>query len=382
MKILFLNYEYPPLGGGAAIATEALLKEFLKVPDLEVHLVTSAVGDTFIEEKLSEKVFIYRLPIGKDPTKLHAQSLKDIFLYTWRTFFFLRNFIPKQKIPFDRTLAFFTLPCGFLAYLIKCRWHIPYTVSLRGADVPGFSEKYNTFYFFLKPLVRFLWKEAEAVVPNSPGLRLLAQKTSPKQAMQIIENGIDTEMFFPQIEKRTPHPIVFLSLSRLTQRKGIDRLLRAFAQVVGETEKPVALWLVGDGEEKKNLEALARELKIQELVRFFGRVEHSLAPPYYQKAHVFVLPSKNEGMSNALLEALSSGLPLVVSRTGGMKELVTDGENGFFIEPNNEKDFAEKLLLFVRDEKLILSLGEASRTKALTRSWKKVAEDFLRALKQ
>ncbi|MEP7162670.1 MAG: glycosyltransferase, partial [Candidatus Moraniibacteriota bacterium] len=183
MKLLFLNYEYPPLGGGAGVATEALLREFAKAPGLEVHLVTSAVGKAIEHIRVGGEVYVHRLPIGKNPEKLHSQSLRDIFVYSYQAFFFLRRLIRDEKTPFDATLAFFTIPSGFLAYLLKRLYRIPYVVSLRGADVPGFSEKYDNFYLFLKPLVRFLWREAERVIPNSRGLRDLAFKTSPHQAM-------------------------------------------------------------------------------------------------------------------------------------------------------------------------------------------------------
>ena len=82
MKVLFLNYEYPPLGGGAANATAELLEEFAKMPDMEVHLVTSALGNTLEKFLVGERVIVHRVPIGKNPENLHHQSLGDIVRYT------------------------------------------------------------------------------------------------------------------------------------------------------------------------------------------------------------------------------------------------------------------------------------------------------------
>lgn len=378
MKILFLNYEYPPLGGGASVATEAILREWAKDSGIEVHLVTAAIGGAVEHIRIGGEVYVHRLPIGKNPNQLHSQSLRDILVYSIRTVFFLRRFIrlETKKQPFDITLAFFAVPCGFLAYLVKHSSGTPYVVSLRGADVPGFSEKYDTFYRFAKPLVRFLWRQAAAVIPNSTGLSNLAKKTAPRQPMQVIENGVDTETFHPDPARQSVEPIIFLSTSRLTPRKGIHHLIEAFALALDKTKKPIELHLIGEGEQRLMLEERVRALGITERVKFLGRVEHRALAGYYQRAHVFVLPSKNEGMSNSVLEALASGLPLIVSGTGGMQELVTDGVNGYFIDPEAPATFAEKLAVLANYPETIVTFGTESRRRAEERSWKTVAKNF------
>ena len=384
MKVLFLNYEYPPLGGGASVATEALLKEWATTPDMEVHLVTSAIGNTLEESVVGGNVHVHRLPIGKNPERLHSQSLRDIFVYTLKSWFFLRSFIRRENKQgkFDVTLAFFTVPCGFIAYLVKLFYGIPYVVSLRGADVPGFSEKYDTFYVFARPLVRFLWRRAEMVIPNSVGITELAKRTDPKQEMHIIENGVDTQTFRPQWEGKSFSPVEFLSTSRLTPRKGIHHLVEAFAVAVKHARVPLELRLIGEGEQRESLEARVKELGVEQQVKFLGRIEHDALPRFYQEAHVFVLPSKNEGMSNAALEALASGLPLIVSGTGGMQELVTDGKNGLFIDPELTAPFAEALVSLAQNQGSLIAFGRESRRRAEERSWEKVAQNFERILER
>lgn len=384
MKVLFLNYEYPPLGGGASVATEAILREWAKDPGMEVHLVTAAVGGHLEHIRVGGNVYVHRLPIGKNGENLHSQSMKDILWYSWAAWWFTRELVKRDQAnnaSFDITLAFFTVPCGFLAYLLKLFYKLPYVVSLRGSDVPGFSEKFDTFYIFAKPLVKFLWRKAEAVIPNSVGITELAKKTSPDQAMQIIENGVDTETFRPQ-EGKNFEKIIFLSTSRLTPRKGIHHLIEAFAKVLKQSTASLELHLVGEGEQKENLENRVKELGIEEKVKFFGRVEHTQLREFYNRAHAFVLPSKNEGMSNAALEALASGLPLIVSGTGGMQELVTDGANGLFIDPENIDEFAIKLVALANDQARLIKFGQESRRRAELRGWDKVALNFKQTLEQ
>jgi len=378
MKFLFLNYEYPPIGGGASTATEAILRAWKEDPEVEVHLITSGLGNEYERIDLDGAIFIHRMPIGKDASRLHSQSMRDILTYSWRAWRFSRTFIREEnkRKSFDATLAFFTIPCGFLAYLIERRFGIPFVVSLRGADVPGFSEKYDTFYIFAKPFVRFLWRRARAVIPNSIGIRSLAEKTSPGQPMRIIENGVDTVTFAPDDKKKPDSPVIFLSTSRLTPRKGIHFLIEAFAVALKESPVPLELWLIGEGEQKPELQARVAELGIDGQVKFLGRIEHDRLVDYYRQAHIFVLPSKNEGMSNSALEALACGLPLVVSGTGGMQELVTEGENGCFIDPEDTAAFARALSDLAASPDRIRTFGIESRRRAEARGWRQVATRF------
>jgi glycosyltransferase involved in cell wall biosynthesis len=400
MKLLFLNYEYPPLGGGAANATRYILREFSRMPGVEVHLVTSGMGKEYEKECVGGSVWVHRLPIGKDKDKIHSQSVRDLLVYSAKAWWFSSWIIRTAKRegnPFDRTIAFFGIPCGALALWFKWRFGIPYVVSLRGSDVPGYSEKYDQLYFFLAPLVRLVWRKALAVVPNSRGLAELAGKTAPRQIFEIIPNGVDTEEFCPDPVRERDGYFRILVVSRLTPRKGIRFLVRATmilspsvipAQAGIQKEGPrfrvkpgmtngVELWVAGDGEERAELEALAKECGVSDKVKFFGAVPHEHLARYYGLADVFCLPSQNEGMSNTVLEAMSSGLPIVATVTGGTEELVKDGENGFFVKKESPEDLAEKIGKIRADEPLRARMGEASRKRAEEMSWKTVAERFL-----
>ncbi len=384
MKILFLNYEYPPLGGGAANATAQLLSEYVKMPDMEVHLVTSAQGRTAEEIQLGGRVYIHRLPIGKNPEKLHSQSLRDIVMYSAKAFLFSWRLAKREKdSPFDATLAFFGVPCGFLALLLKWRFGLPYVVSLRGSDVPGYSAKYSTLYVFIRPLIRLIWSQASSVVPNSQGLKDLALVTAPKQPIDIIFNGIDTERFFPAPEKRGEEFIITPGASRVTSRKGLRYLVEAVSILAPRFPK-LRLKILGDsdGNERALLDALVKELHVEDRVEFVGRVPREETTRYYQEASLFVLPSFNEGMSNALLEALACGLPAVMTPTGGAVELIEEGKNGFIIPYESGAAIANILEVFLTHPEKVQSFGVASRERALQMSWEKVALDFKKILEK
>ncbi len=383
MKILYLNYEYPPLGGGAANATAQILQEFVRMDDMEVHLVTSAAGKEAEHFTLGGKVQIHRLPIGKDPNKLHSQSLRDIIVYSAKTLLFSWQLVRREK-NFDATLAFFGVPCGFLAYLLKLCFGLPYVVALRGSDVPGYSKKFDHLYFFLTPLVRFVWRKSAAVVANSKGLRDLALTVSPKQPMEIIGNGVDTKHFVSNTSSRpTDQFIVTPGASRVTARKGLKYLVEAIQQLAPRFPQ-LRLKIMGDsdGNERAMLEELAKEGNISDRVEFIGRVPREETTRYYQEASLFVLPSLNEGMSNAMLEALACGLPIIMTPTGGAEELIEEGKNGMIVPFESSKAVAAAMETFLTNPQKVQSFGAASRVTAEANDWQHVAEHFKKVLSQ
>lgn len=382
MKVLFLNYEYPPLGGGAANATSYILHEFSKIPDLEVDLVTSSSDNEYHLEKIGENIKIHKLPINKSQKNLHHQSLVNLITYTYKAYFFSNKLIKKFGHSYNLTHSFFTVPCGFLSLIFKIKYKIPYVISLRGSDVPGYSERFKFLYGFIKPFARLIWKNSSAVVSNSQGLKELALKSKSDQKIDIIYNGIDINIFHPDTKvKDRKKFIVTLGGTRITPRKGIKYLIEAVHKLVSRYPQ-IYVTIIGEGSEKESLENLSKDLKIKDRITFLDRVDNHNIPPYYQEASVFILPSLNEGMSNAMLEALASGLPIVATDTGGTQELVKDGVNGFIIKMKNSQDIADKLEKIITNDELCQRMGDSSRKIAENLSWEKVALDYLNIYKK
>lgn len=382
MKILFLNYEYPPLGGGAANATACILEEWTRDETLEVHLVTSNIGDCLDSSTLGGKVFVHRLPIGKSRNNLHHQSLKDILVYSLKAWWFSRRLIREQTLPFDATLAFFGVPCGFLALLLKWEFRLSYVVALRGSDVPGYSRKYAWLYPCIRPLIGFVWCHAAVVVPNSIGLETLAKQSAPKQSFTIIENGVDIRRFIPDQTMRPKDEFIITSgASRVTERKGLNYLIEAVGELVLKYPE-IRLKIMGDGSARFDLESLVREKGLQKNVTFLGRIPREETAQYYQEASLFVLPSLNEGMSNAMLEALASGLSIIATPTGGTAELVTEGVNGIVVPEKSSQALTDAIEQFLHNRNLVVDYGAASRRRAEAQGWDKVAVRFKAVLEQ
>ncbi|MFO7774377.1 MAG: glycosyltransferase, partial [Candidatus Hydrogenedentota bacterium] len=306
-RILMLNYEYPPLGGGAGNATYYLLREFAAFDDLDITLVTSSTQEARTEHPYKNTT-IHFLDIGKKGN-LHYQTQRDLLSYSWKAWRFCRT-LSKEKT-FDLIFAFFGIPCGVIAYLLGT----PYIISLQGSDVPGYSSRFKLLDRMAFRIVsRIVWKKAGHVTALSNDLRELANRTAPQKEIQVIHNGISCEEFRPN---ETAHEAGYnlLFVGRLIERKGVSYLLRAMAKL-RDTHPQLHAYIVGDGPLRDDLRAEANALGIGGQVSLEGYVPHGDLLTYYQKAHVFVLPSLNEALGHVTHEALASGLPIVTTNTG------------------------------------------------------------------
>jgi len=282
------------------------------------------------------------------------------------------------------THSFFSVPCGFLSLVFKWKYGLPYIVSLRGADVPGYTDRFSFIYKILTPLIKVIWKKADAVISNSEGLKELALKTNPRQKIDVIYNGVDTRNFNfdpSTLSQNGNQTFKVLCISRLTSRKGIKYLVEAI-KLLDAKYPLLRLKVVGEGDAKEDLEKQAKDLGISEKVEFTGRIKHDRLPKIYSDSQVFVLPSLNEGMSNTMLEALASGLPIIATDTGGTKELVENGENGFVVKKKDSQNIADKVERLISDSDLRRKMSVKSRQKAQDLSWKSVAEKYWGAYKR
>ena len=367
-RVLFLNYEYPPLGGGAANATFYLLREFSKIPDLEIDLVTSSVNEERTE-KIADNVTIHYLNIHKRGN-LHFQSMKDLLVYSWKAYWYSKKLLKLKK--YDLCHAFFGIPCGYLAMKLG----LPYIVSLRGSDIPFYNSR---FYFLDKFLFHFIsrsvWKNSHSVVALSHDSVNLARQTSKVQKISVIYNGINIQEFHPNPEiLGRENTINILFEGRLIERKGLGYLLEAVSQLVPEYPN-IKLLVVSDGPLREKYESYVREHKLSKHVDFLGRLEHDKMAGVYQCSHIFVLPSLNEALSNATQEALASGLPIITTKTGAA-ELIEEGRNGYAIEKASSQAIREKIKILLDDPVLRNSMARRSWELAEKMGWENVAEKY------
>jgi glycosyltransferase involved in cell wall biosynthesis len=181
-----------------------------------------------------------------------------------------------------------------------------------------------------------------------------------------IPGSVDTEKFRPALNRPTPEQPErnVVCVARLVHAKGVDVLLHAWGRMMREPAEWRAhlkprLLLVGDGECRPQMERIAAELGIQDSVAFLGQLTDVI--PLLQQSWAFVMPSRWEGMSNALLEAMACGLPCVATRVGGSEDLIEDGFNGLLVEPEKPIQMARALRQIIEDPDLARRLGQEAR---------------------
>jgi glycosyltransferase involved in cell wall biosynthesis len=171
--------------------------------------------------------------------------------------------------------------------------------------------------------------------------------------IRVIHNGVDVDKFKPASYKRkikkelgfNPDDIAILSVGRLYARKGLFTLIESMPTVVHRF--PSAKFIIsgkGQSNEMKKLIDHATRLGVNENIVFTGYFPDSKLPKLYQAADVFAFSTFYENLPFAVLEALSSGLPVVTTNVGGLPEMIESGKNGFLVQPFSSRELADKIL--------------------------------------
>lgn len=349
MKILVISHEFPPLGGGGANACFYLTRGYAQRGH-EVVIVTAGYEGLKAEETVNG-VSVFRISC-KRKHKEHCGFLEmlDFLQRAWP----MAKKIEKEK-EFDICHVFFGIPSGPIGYMLKKKYDVPYVIRFGGGDIPGFQERFKVIYKFLAPFVRVLWKGADALIANSEGLKKLAMDFDSKSEVIIIPNGVDNTYFSKKNNLREEDEYVILFASRLIERKGLQFIIPKLRKIAVEADKPIKLIVVGDGPYRTYLEELTEKFGVQDLVCFEGQKNKCDLPCYYQNADVFILPSKKEGMPNVVLEAMASGLPILMTPCEGSKELIRDNGKIVSIE-----EFPSALAELCHDSEQRLRMGKRS----------------------
>jgi glycosyltransferase involved in cell wall biosynthesis len=377
MRLLMLNNEFPPLGGGTGTVNQAMLQYFSRVPDLEIDLVTSAMGSQFERQVFSDRITLYRVPVRNK--NIHHSSNRELIEYFVRGFFFATKL--QRRRPYNLCFAWSGVPAGAIALLLRRIFGLRYILRSCGPDIPGFERRYGAMHFFLAPLIRRVWRRADRLVAKSTREIELIHAVDPDVQCWIVPNGVDTEKFKPSAAPASGGPLRLLCVGRLIERKGQHHLIAAVKRLVDEG-LDVTLDLIGTGDAQAANQAQVARLGLGDRVRFHGYVPREKIVEAYGAADLFVLPSYNEGMSVALLEAMASGLAVIVTPTGGTPELVEDGVDGRVFPWADVDILSNHLRQLIQDRSQVRRMGAAARARAAGFSWEVAARQYLAMFKE
>ncbi|MHB0914099.1 MAG: glycosyltransferase [Thermoleophilia bacterium] len=275
-----------------------------------------------------------------------------------------------KKIAPDVLHAYLATSYGFAG---ACSGFHPFVVSSLGSEVVV-QPRESVFY---RRLLRFNLKRADRVTATSDFLaRATAAYCPASTPVSTIPFGVDTEQFSPRGRSYSQErPLVIGTVKILEQNYGIDRLIKAFQQVITTSADPdISLLIVGGGSLEGKLKQLGRRLGVAERITFVGNLPHAKVVDYFDQIDIFVSLPESETFGVSVVEAAACGIPSVVSDVGGLPEVVDDTRTGFLVPPMDTEQAAARILELASDEQLRRSMGEAARALALERyDWRDTA---------
>jgi glycosyltransferase involved in cell wall biosynthesis len=245
-------------------------------------------------------------------------------------------------------------------FILAFLFGVPTILHLHGGEFTIFYEK--ECGRFRKYLIRYVFNKATRIVVLSSTWKAWVQSISANPHVEAIYNPVvlpDKAHVWEACKYGT-----VLFLGQIRKQKGVYDLLEAAAKVAA-VHSEFRLLLGGDGE-LKQVQARAEELGINNKIELLGWVKGSDKERYLAEAMIFVLPSYNEGLPMSVLEAMAEGLPIISTSIGGIPEAVTDGVEGFLIEPSDIEALTARLSQLLHDPDLARRMGEAAHRKAET----------------
>jgi glycosyltransferase involved in cell wall biosynthesis len=363
MNILVLNFEYPPLGGGASPVCHEINKRYVAAGH-SVTVVTMHFKGLADQETI-DGVDVIRIACSRH--HLHMCSPFEQWTYLKAAKRFLLEWIPSH--PVDIVHAHFILPTGILCRFLKKAFGIPYIITAHGSDIPGFNpDRFRFLHLWTPPMIQAIIFDAAQITSPSHFLKNLIGKIAPSQINKVvvIPNGIDASAF-TQLEKQ---PII-VSSGRLLKRKGFGELIQA----VKKSTLGYSLHILGEGPMRKKLEARAKGSLAS--VVFHGWVDNR-SPEYKQllgKAAIYSLVSGKENASIAILEAMASGCAIITSDDSGCPEMV--GDAGMLVKHGDVPALQTAIEKLVNDSALQLSLGEKAHARVhAVYNWNTIVQQY------
>jgi len=328
-RILLINHEYPPIGGGGGVITKEIALG-LSVAGYRVEVLTSGVVGGGNEPRSVDEVIVHRLPVRRET---NYGTVIDIFKFILAA----RRWLDKQLLDgqqFDLYWGHFIQTGGYLAaYAAGAQ---PFLLNILGADLYDPSR-----FSLIIPLTgifpgrKVLANARTIFVPSIDMKKRLLERTNTPEKIKLVPHFINGDLTDRTKTGPAPgEPWKIITVARLVKRKRIEIALQAMKLL--DENIPVSYCVVGDGPCRKEWEELTRQLGLADRVQFYGRVNEERLAEIYRQGDIFLLTSQHEAFGIVLLEAMQQGIPCLSTRSGGTEDIVIDGENGWLVNDTPE----------------------------------------------
>ena len=348
MRILFCDYEYPPLGGGGGALNAWLAEELAKKHS--VTILTSGADELAADETING-VRVIRVPVYFR-SRLQTANFPSMIVYLLNGWRIGRKLLREEK--FDIINTFFVVPTGPVGHALARFANIPNILSVLGGDIYDPSKRSSPHrHAPLRAAVRYLLKRSERVVGESHDVLENVRKYYLRDLeTDLIPLGIPRP---PKVEMArealglSPDDFVLITVGRLVPRKAVNQLLEVVSNI---KERKPKLIIIGGGPEEEGLQKQAKELQLEDQIVFAGHVSDSEKIGMLQLSDAYVSTSQHEGFGLVFLEGMAAGLPVVCYDHGGQTDFVHDGENGFLVKLNDQEKFQNRIEQLCVDREL------------------------------
>jgi glycosyltransferase involved in cell wall biosynthesis len=336
LRILFCNYEYPPLGGGGGVVMAAMARSLAERHDVTV-LTSRAVG--LPSQDMDANVKVVRVPVF---FRRHLAVANMPSMAAYLPMGLLRGLKLGRQGGFDIINTHFAVPTGPLGDWLSRRLRIPNVLSVHGGDLYDPSKKSSPDrHAFLRHAVQGLLRRADTVVAQSRDTaRNVQQIYGVDREVQLIPLGIDRPPQNVRKERADfdlpQDAFVLVTAGRVVPRKATTQLIETLAAL-----PDVFLVVVGDGPEVAAVKQRAAELGVENRLRMLGYVSDEVKYSAYAVSDVFVSTAQHEGFGLVFLEAMSFGLPVVCYNRGGQTDFLATPETGYVIQLNELRAFTD-----------------------------------------
>lgn len=358
MRILAFNYEYPPLGGGGGVVFKQIAEELAQRHDVVV--VTSAYSG-LPREEAHGRLEIRRVPVVAR-TGLSTATMASMLSYwpssAWRGIRLAR------RSKFDIINSHFAVPSAPSADMVARWFGIPHVLSIHGGDIFDPSKRMSPHRLpVVRQFVSKLLKRADCVVAQSTDTANNARRYyRPERNIEIIPLGIVPSAVQPVPRAQLglgEDRFVMVTVGRLVARKNLEDLIHVLAQ---RAERQDLLVVIGDGPKRAEWQALAKSLRLENQVRFEGRVDEERKQQLLAASDAFVSTSAHEGFGLVFLEAMDRGLPVVAYDHGGQGDFLSDGVTGGLVPLRDRNAFAAAIGRLYLDPAYRMRCAEHNRS--------------------
>jgi glycosyltransferase involved in cell wall biosynthesis len=336
MKVLMLNYEYPPIGGGGGVISKNIAEGLVALGN-EVHVLTSNFNELPEASVPITGLKVTRLKVKR--AKNHQSNPVEMLDWIVRTKIFCKTYL--QHHSFDICFTNFVMPGGEVALFLKEKFNLNFVVISHGHDIPWVhSKRLWPLYLLAYTKIKKVLNKADLIFVQTPEMlhNLLKFNPSSEQKAAIIPNGFSKNIIN---QKSTNKTFTLVFAGRLVNQKRPDILIKSFISFL-DSGAEGELLIYGDGPLRKQLQIIIDGSGYKMKIKILGKVEHSEVIDALHSSDLYVTTSLNEGMSMSMIEAAAVGLPIITTPVSGAHQLVNE-HNGIVVPFKDTENTAKAI---------------------------------------